>query len=478
MLALAAVAATAASSVHAADPTDRGDLMALGSLRKLTGDNTPCVASCTASPCCGVTNGRLTEVRYQNLGLKGMIPSDISHASNLKVIELSGNQLYGTVPGSIGGLSSLKELRLNNNELTGSVPRPLTNLKGSLSTLLLNSNRMKGDMTVEFAQLALQVNEVNVADNQFKTALPTNYKFGGRNVQIDGSNSLCQIAGNVGGKSNTVPKCNATCDNHSCPSALTKLQNSCVDCNDDQCCERRGTPTHATDKAVYDWLVGGHGGGWSQLGECGTTPCSSSPCCRMTTTTPSRITEIRMKRKYLSGKLPVEIAQLEALVLLDLQSNDLTGTIPAAYGYLPNIYEMYLGENKLSGAVPLSFEFLKSAAAGDGITTVGVTRKNDVCMYSGVTIDNCKDCAGASACTDPKPAAPDPLQAPATSLPTGTGNGGSSGGGGDTGGGGTGNGGSGDDFGGGGGGGNGGAAGANVVAVVGIVAASVLAMVF
>lgn len=51
--------------------------------------------------------------------LAGNIPNEIRSLSNLKIIDLSTNQLSGHMPRGIGNLSMLLDLNLESNKLEG-----------------------------------------------------------------------------------------------------------------------------------------------------------------------------------------------------------------------------------------------------------------------------------------------------------------------------------------------------------------------
>ena len=72
--------------------------------------------------------------------MKGTIPSELGKLTNLKVLNLSDNELSGTIPPELGKLTNLEELYLWDNGLSGTIPSELgklTNLKvsGTMSEL-------------------------------------------------------------------------------------------------------------------------------------------------------------------------------------------------------------------------------------------------------------------------------------------------------------------------------------------------------
>ena len=65
-----------------------------------------------------------------------------------------------------------------------------------------------------------------------------------------------------------------------------------------------------------------------------------------------RVTELRLSRNRLAGRLPNELGTLGSLEALDLSWNDLTGPIPAAMRSLSNLEELRLYWNAIEGRVP------------------------------------------------------------------------------------------------------------------------------
>ena len=61
---------------------------------------------------------------------------------------------------------------------------------------------------------------------------------------------------------------------------------------------------------------------------------------------------IELQENNLMGRLPVELANLSSLLVLDLNTNQLTGTIPSELGTLTNLEELWLFDNQLTGSIP------------------------------------------------------------------------------------------------------------------------------
>lgn len=84
-------------------------------------------------------NGVVTGMVFDDNGLAGQIPTEISHLHRLEVLKLENGKIGGTLPTSLGNLTSLLELDLDFNLLTGSIPQELSNAI-QLQVLDLNNN--------------------------------------------------------------------------------------------------------------------------------------------------------------------------------------------------------------------------------------------------------------------------------------------------------------------------------------------------
>lgn len=68
---------------------------------------------------------------------------------------------------------------------------------------------------------------------------------------------------------------------------------------------------------------------------------------------PSRVTELQLNVKGLTGQIPSELGKLSGLTNLSLGGNELTGEIPPELGNLTNMTRLWLGDNQLTGEIPL-----------------------------------------------------------------------------------------------------------------------------
>ena len=76
--------------------------------------------------------------------------------------------------------------------------------------------------------------------------------------------------------------------------------------------------------------------------------------------TPSRVTELNLYGRQLTGSIPAELSNLTRLRAVLLSSNHLTGTIPATLAQLSNLEALDLRDNELTGSLPVELGGLSS----------------------------------------------------------------------------------------------------------------------
>ncbi len=108
--------------------------------------------------------------------LSGTIPSWLGNLPNLQVLALSRNDLTGEIPSFLGNLQNLTELSFENNDLTGVIPSSLGNLQ-NLERLYLSSNKLTGEIPSSLANLnPASMTDLRVSYNNLSSAIPD---FGG-----------------------------------------------------------------------------------------------------------------------------------------------------------------------------------------------------------------------------------------------------------------------------------------------------------
>ncbi|RZB61676.1 Receptor-like protein EIX2 [Glycine soja] len=126
---------------------------------------------------------------HSNL-LQGEIPQIISSLQNIKNLDLQNNQLSGPLPDSLGQLKHLEVLDLSNNTFTCPIPSPFANLS-SLRTLNLAHNRLNGTIPKSFEFLKnLQV--LNLGANSLTGDVPVTLGTLSNLVTLDLSSNLLE----------------------------------------------------------------------------------------------------------------------------------------------------------------------------------------------------------------------------------------------------------------------------------------------
>lgn len=67
---------------------------------------------------------------------------------------------------------------------------------------------------------------------------------------------------------------------------------------------------------------------------------------------PPRVRQLDIRKRGLTGAIPPEIAALDGLVLLNLQSNEFSGALPPQLGDLFRLSDLWLQDNHFSGQLP------------------------------------------------------------------------------------------------------------------------------
>ncbi|MBB3697523.1 hypothetical protein KMW28_05035 [Flammeovirga yaeyamensis] len=116
-------------------------------------------------------NGKLISLNLSGKGLKGNIPSSISHLKDLKFLYLNDNEITQENISLIGNLDSLEILDLSNNRMEGTLPTSFSQLS-KLITLKLSYNQFSGVIPNEWSNL-LTLNNLLLNDNQLEGEIPS-----------------------------------------------------------------------------------------------------------------------------------------------------------------------------------------------------------------------------------------------------------------------------------------------------------------
>ncbi|XP_057547894.1 protein STRUBBELIG-RECEPTOR FAMILY 2 [Amaranthus tricolor] len=118
------------------------------------------------------------------------IPQSLSYLRNLRHLNLSHNLLAGPIGSVFKGLEELKEMDLSYNKFSGDLPSSFASLT-NLTKLYLQNNELTGSV-VYLSDLGLT--DLNIQDNHFSGIIPQHFQtipnlwMGGNRFSIEGAN--------------------------------------------------------------------------------------------------------------------------------------------------------------------------------------------------------------------------------------------------------------------------------------------------
>jgi Leucine-rich repeat (LRR) protein len=239
----------------------------------------------------------LEELYLDRNQFTGALPQDFSSLANMYALSLWSNRISGTIPAGIGTMTNLIYLDLDANQLTGTIPPEIGNLV-EMEYLWLSSNRLTGSIPTSFANLK-KLDSLVLYDNQLSGPFPS---------FLSALPDLMWMS--LWGNRLTGP----------IPAAIADFDSlRWVD----------------LDGNLFD----------------GTIPPEIG---QMT-----NLIELWMGSNLLEGAIPPEIGNLTNLEALYLYSNNLRGEVPATITNLQNTYAIELGDNALRASNPAVEAFLR-----------------------------------------------------------------------------------------------------------------------
>ena len=228
-----------------------------------------------------VALAELTELRVLDLGgnqFHGPIPEQWASLEKLQFLNLIDSGVAGPIPAFLGGLSQLRTLNLAHNKLDGSLPPELGQLAG-LETLVLRVNAFSGSIPSEFGRLT-NIATLDLSDNRLTGPVPPDLGQLARLETLELSSN--ELTGTI-------------------PSELCQLTN---------------------------------------------------------------VSTLGLDRNRLSGLIPDCLGELPNLGRLHLEHNQLTGEIPATLSQANRLEYAALDGNQLTGCVPPGLRVLRRDELG------------------------------------------------------------------------------------------------------------------
>ena len=301
--------------------------------------------------------GELTNLEVLDLsgtGVSGRIPTELGQLTNLVLLGLARNALSGPVPAELGQLANLGDLYLGGNELSGLIPAELGQL-ANLGYLDLGGNELSGLIPAELGQLA-NLGYLDLGGNELSGMIPAEL---GQLANLEylglGDNELSgSIPPELGQLTKLlylfIPENSSL--SGPIPEELTKLRLLRDVWLPDDVCVPWGPPFDS-------WVDRIHGFQQWRCPPAG-TPAHLLAADRAALEALFRATggdSWEFNTGWLTTKpveqwFGVETAAHGRVARLNLSENGLKGRIPSELGQLANLEYLYLGSNELSGSIP------------------------------------------------------------------------------------------------------------------------------
>ncbi|XP_031123342.1 receptor protein kinase TMK1-like isoform X2 [Ipomoea triloba] len=256
-----------------------------------SGDDEPCGTPVWPHIVC--SNGRVTQIQVQSLGLSGPLPQEINKLDTLESLGLQKNHLYGKLP-TLSGLSNLQSVFLDGNQFD-----------------LIPANFFHGLTSIRF--LAMDDNPLNKTNGW---SIPSDLQKSSQLTNFSCSN--CNIVGPLPGYFGELPSLTALklSDNRLSGTIHNNFRNSMLQ---------------------ILWLNNQDGGGMT-----GPIDVIGSMV---------GLVSLWLHGNRFSGPIPSKIGNLTSLKDLSLNENQLVGLIPQGLAYL-NLQSLKLDSNMLMGPIP------------------------------------------------------------------------------------------------------------------------------
>ena len=268
----------------------------------------------------GVTldeNGRVRILNLTGNNLFGTLPAEMAQLTELDSLYLGSNSLAGGFPTFLPGLTTLEVLDLSNNFFKSTLPAGLGQMEG-LIRLVLWGNDFSGELPSSLWDLP-KLEEIAFFSNAFEGAISAD--IGNlqalRLLYLDDNKFSGELPASIG--------------------SLPVLQEIFLDLNNFEGAIPATWASLNTLSALFlsnNQLVGGIPD-W--LGDIET------------------LRFISLSNNPLGGEIPESLGSLSGLSTLFLSNNELSGPFPESILGISSLTKLYLAQNNLQGLIPNSF---------------------------------------------------------------------------------------------------------------------------
>ncbi|KAF7088896.1 hypothetical protein CFC21_091966 [Triticum aestivum] len=260
--------------------------------------------------------------------LSGMLPGCLWNLPNLTYMDLSSNAFVGEVTTLTNDASPLESVHLSNNSFSGYFPSLIKNLE-SLVILDLGDNMFSGTIPSWIGASLSMLRILRLRSNMFHGSIPWEVS------QLSHLQLLDLAENNLTG-SIPVSFANFTCMIETTPEMDVSAILASFETFGDM--PYMYTGTHYSYDGQMDIIWKGRDYTFHK--------------------TITLMTGIDLSSNFLSGEIPAQLVNHQALRFLNLSRNNLSGGIPKNIGSLKNVESLDLSWNKLSGRIPPSISDL------------------------------------------------------------------------------------------------------------------------
>ncbi|XP_056163927.1 receptor-like protein EIX2 [Syzygium oleosum] len=272
---------------------------------------------------CGRSNLKIIDVSFNNLS--GNLPNQFGNFKDLEFLDLSLNSISGPIPATMGQLPSLRKLHLSFNRLSGNIPESIGRLS-NLELMHFANNQLSGVVSeLHFANLT-SLTELYIYSNELVINVSTSWipPFQIQNIFM----SSCKVGPEF-------PNWIRTQSN------ISALDMSNASISDE-------VPHWLSDVLSNVKLLD-----LSQNMLRGTI-------ARIIGKKMPLLIQVSLFGNNLSGGIPNSLCMLDGLNYLDLCRNQLSGRLPRCWRKSQaNLRWISLGDNKFNGQIPNSLCHLK-----------------------------------------------------------------------------------------------------------------------
>ena len=259
---------------------------------------------------------KLQKLHLRDISISSVFPNSLLNRSSLISLDLSQSRLHGRFPDNDIHLPKLELLYLAENfDLNGNFPRFSEN--NSLIYLDLSYTNFSGELPASIGNMK-SLQDLDLKDCQFSGSIPSSISNLKSLQTLD--LSYCQFSGSI-------------------PSSIGNLKS--LQTLDLSYCQFSGSiPSSIGNLKSLQTL---------DLSGCqflGSIPDSLENL--------TQITSLNLNGNHFSGKIPNVFYNLRNFISLDLSGNNFSGQIPPSIGNLTNLRVLDFSDNQLEGAIPSS----------------------------------------------------------------------------------------------------------------------------